>query len=107
MLSYGVRMDDLELSRRFAAIEEQLVRISQHLGVPCPAFPSTAFMQANQPPGAPFAAPTGGPPAMPAYQVEVMALLRAGNKLQAIKVFREATGAGLREAMDAVERLEQ
>lgn len=99
-------MDDVELSRRFAAIEEQLVRISQHLGVPCPAFPSTAFMQANQPAGSPMAAPSGGPP-VPAYQLEVMALMRAGNKLQAIKVFREATGAGLREAMDAVERLEQ
>lgn len=98
-------MDDVELSRRFAAIEEQLVRISQHLGVPCPAFPSTAFMQ-SAPTGTPMAAPTGGPP-MPAYQLEVIALMRAGKKIEAIKVFREATGAGLREAMDAVERLEQ
>lgn len=100
-------MDDVELSRRFAAIEEQLVRISQHLGVPCPAFPSTAFMQSAAPAGSPMAPPTGAPPTMPAYQLEVIALMRAGKKIEAIKVFREATGSGLREAMDAVERLEQ
>ena len=99
-------MDDIELSKRFAAIEEQLVRISQHLGVPCPAFPSTAFMQSAPPSTAPMAAPGGPPPSMPAYQVEVIALMRAGQKIEAIKVFREATGCGLREAMDAVERLE-
>lgn len=98
-------MDDVELSRRFAAIEEQLVRISQHLGVPCPSFPSTAFMQSAQPSGAPMAAPGGPPPSMPAYQLEVIALMRVGKKIEAIKVFREATGSGLREAMDAVERL--
>ncbi|MFF4356641.1 ribosomal protein L7/L12 [Streptomyces sp. NPDC001604] len=36
---------------------------------------------------------------------EVNALLRDGKKIQAIKVYREATGAGLKEAKDAVEKL--
>lgn len=36
---------------------------------------------------------------------EVNALVREGKKIQAIKVYREATGAGLREAKEAVERL--
>ncbi len=36
---------------------------------------------------------------------EVTALLRAGKKIQAIKVYRENTGADLKEARDAVERL--
>lgn len=36
---------------------------------------------------------------------EVNALLRAGKKIQAIKVYREATGAGLREAKEAVDKL--
>jgi hypothetical protein len=36
---------------------------------------------------------------------EVAALLRQGKKIQAIKVYRERTGADLREARDAVERL--
>ncbi|NUQ99530.1 MAG: hypothetical protein HOY79_24250 [Streptomyces sp.] len=36
---------------------------------------------------------------------EVNALLRDGKKIQAIKVYREATGAGLKEAKDAVDKL--
>lgn len=36
---------------------------------------------------------------------EVNALVREGKKIQAIKVYREATGAGLKEAKEAVERL--
>ena len=36
---------------------------------------------------------------------EVAGLARAGRKIEAIKAYREATGAGLREAKDAVDRL--
>ncbi|GAA2404176.1 hypothetical protein GCM10010378_54010 [Streptomyces viridochromogenes] len=36
---------------------------------------------------------------------EVAALLRADKKIQAIKVYREVTGAGLAEAKNAVERM--
>lgn len=36
---------------------------------------------------------------------DVIALLREGKKIQAIKAYRENTGAGLKEARDAVERL--
>jgi ribosomal protein L7/L12 len=36
---------------------------------------------------------------------EVAALLREGKKIQAIKTYRERTGADLKEARDAVERL--
>lgn len=36
---------------------------------------------------------------------EVAALVREGKKIQAIKVYREATGADLKEAKEAVERL--
>ncbi|WP_199836308.1 ribosomal protein L7/L12, partial [Streptomyces sp. NRRL F-4489] len=35
---------------------------------------------------------------------EVDDLLAKGKKIQAIKVYREATGAGLAEAKEAVER---
>jgi len=37
---------------------------------------------------------------------EIASLLRAGKKLNAIKVYREVTGASLAEAKDAVERLD-
>ncbi|WP_369234476.1 ribosomal protein L7/L12 [Streptomyces sp. R21] len=36
---------------------------------------------------------------------EIDALLRDGKKIQAIKAYREITGAGLKEAKDAVERM--
>lgn len=38
---------------------------------------------------------------------EVLNLARAGNKIQAIKLYREITNVGLAEAKDAVERLER
>lgn len=38
---------------------------------------------------------------------EVLALLRAGKKIAAIKVYRGLTGVGLAEAKDAVENLER
>ncbi|KUN99692.1 ribosomal protein L7/L12 [Streptomyces caeruleatus] len=36
---------------------------------------------------------------------EVLSLVRTDKKIQAIKVYREITGAGLKEAKDAVDRL--
>ncbi|MEU1406628.1 ribosomal protein L7/L12 [Streptomyces sp. NPDC005728] len=36
---------------------------------------------------------------------EVAALVREGKKIHAIKVYREATGADLKEAKEAVDRL--
>jgi ribosomal protein L7/L12 len=37
---------------------------------------------------------------------EIARFLAAGQKIQAIKVYREATGVGLKEAKDAVEAME-
>lgn len=37
---------------------------------------------------------------------EIKRLLRAGNKIEAIKIYRQRTEAGLKEAKEAVERLE-
>lgn len=39
------------------------------------------------------------------FEEEVRRLLDSGNKIQAIKVYREQTGLGLTEAKDAVEAL--
>lgn len=50
------------------------------------------------------------PPGAPAPRVEglsaVVAALDAGNKIEAIRLYREARKVGLREAKDAVERME-
>jgi large subunit ribosomal protein L7/L12 len=45
------------------------------------------------------------PRAEPAYLAEVRDLKARGKVINAIKVYREATGVGLREAKDAVERM--
>lgn len=55
----------------------------------------------------------GSPPARPAagagggggISAAVLALVRDGNKIGAIKQYREETGVGLKEAKDAVDRL--
>ena len=65
-------------SRRLAAIERKLDLVMAHLDIREPE------------------------PDAPAV---VMQELLAGRKLQAIKVYRAATGASLREAKDAVEAL--
>ena len=48
---------------------------------------------------------TGQPPGAADWMSEVHALVASGNKIQAIKVYRERTGLGLKEAKDAVEAL--
>ncbi len=50
------------------------------------------------------------PPAPPPDAVaagDIRALLAGGNKIAAIKAYRDATGAGLKEAKDAVEAMER
>ena len=49
--------------------------------------------------------PPAGEPADSSLEAEVLALLEQGRKIQAIKLYRERTGAGLKEAKDAVEAL--
>jgi ribosomal protein L7/L12 len=54
----------------------------------------------------PDAAPTlNGQPVATGAPPEVMQHVMAGNTLQAIKAYRQATGCGLAEAKAAVERL--
>lgn len=64
-------------ARRLNAIDRKLRAIMEHLGVPGPA------------------------PEL----VEVVSHLEQGNKIQAIKVYREKTGAGLAQAKSEVEAL--
>ncbi len=46
---------------------------------------------------------TGPPPA--SASPEIVALVRAGKPIQAIKVYRQMTGAGLKESKDAIDCL--
>jgi ribosomal protein L7/L12 len=80
------------INRRLALLEQQVRVLSEALDVPCPTFAS----------GVGDTAPTqleGGVPA------EVVSLARAGNAIAAIKLLRELSGAGLREAKAVVDSL--
>ena len=80
------------INRRLATLEQQVRLLSERIEVPCPTFAGDVGTTA---PGR----LDGGVPG------EVVALARAGNAIAAIKLYRELTGAGLREAKEVVEAL--
>ncbi len=82
--------DDPRIYRRLAQLEQQVRLLSERLDVPCPTFGGDVGRTAS-------GQLEGGVPS------EVVALARSGNKIAAIKLFRELTGAGLREAKDVVD----
>ncbi|KKC02144.1 ribosomal protein L7/L12 [Mycobacterium nebraskense] len=85
-------MEDPHIYRRLALLEQQVRLLSERLELPCPTFGGDAGATA---PGV-F---ENGVPA------EVVGLARSGNKIAAIKRYRELTGAGLREAKEVVDSL--
>jgi ribosomal protein L7/L12 len=83
-----------ELTARVTQLEAAVARLEARLEAPhAPAAGDGAVAPAS-------------PPSDPAWLVEVRSLLARGKKIQAIKVYREGTGAGLKEAKDAVEAME-
>ena len=53
----------------------------------------------------PAASPLGGPQVSPEVRSAVLATLRSGNKIAAIKIYRRATGTDLKRAKEAVETM--
>jgi len=51
------------------------------------------------------AAFSAGPPPPASSSPEIVALVRAGKPIQAIKAYRQLTGAGLKESKDAIDSL--
>ena len=47
------------------------------------------------------------PNANPINSPQILAALRSGNKIEAIKIYRELTDVGLAEAKDAIEKAER
>ncbi len=82
--------DDPRIYRRLAQLEQQVRLLSERLEVPCPTFVSDGTAPGQL---------IGGVPA------EVVSLARSGNAIAAIKLFREMTGAGLREAKNVIDSL--
>lgn len=75
-------MNSYDDAERIARLERQVAVLYRHLGLN---------------PDVEDASPSGLPPS-------VVIALRQGNKIEAIKLYREATGVGLKEAKEAIER---
>jgi large subunit ribosomal protein L7/L12 len=100
-----VDLDDVKariakLESAVASLQSQVVALSA--GAPgAPGAPVTAVD------GIPYGTPQPSLGALPAdggpWLAEVRALAASDQKIQAIKLYRERTGVGLKEAKDAVE----
>jgi len=79
-------------AERIDRLERQVQYLLRYVGVDpdAAAADTTAFGAGPVPPGA---------------SPEIVALVRSGKPIQAIKVYRQMTGAGLKEAKDAIDRL--
>ena len=78
-------IDASDVYERIRILEAKVEYLAQHLGIETAA-PAQAAMAAAIPP-------------------DVVALARAGDKIQAIKRYRELTNCDLREAKDVVESI--
>ena len=81
-------MDDEQILTRLADLERKIDWLYRNAGYP------PQFADSNGP------APEGG-----SASAAVLDLVRRGNKIGAIKRYREETGVGLKEAKDFVESL--
>jgi ribosomal protein L7/L12 len=91
---FGSSDDDLQ--RRVEDVERRVAALERALNFGYPARPTGEL---TEPSGSEMIAPQRDVPEM------VRRLAIQGNKIAAIKLLRDETGMGLREAKDAVERL--
>ncbi len=108
---------DLETAQRIERLEYLVEMLCRHQGLDAGQLPGRDSalppVVGDRPPagdavppgyGPPITAPAGahaGPQLPPIFYEYV----RTGKKIQAIKVFREVTGAGLEESKDFVDRI--
>jgi ribosomal protein L7/L12 len=87
--------DILNHGQRIAALERQVAELYKRLGQAEPEFGGGVTFASDQP----ASVAAGEDP-------RLITMIQAGQKIEAIKLYRELTGVGLAEAKDAVERLE-
>ena len=75
--------DIIALKNRINVLEDHLKFIYSHLNLEYPTSPD------------------------PLMSPQIQAALRSGNKIEAIKIYRELTGVGLAEAKQAIDHAEQ
>ncbi|WP_194909350.1 ribosomal protein L7/L12 [Catenulispora rubra] len=88
--------DHITVEMRLAAIEEKLDRVLAHLG-----------LDGDEGNAGSVGRGLSQPVPVAAYEAQLTTLVQAGKKIQAIKLYREATGAGLKDAKDAVDTYER
>ena len=84
--------DDPELSSRLARLEAKVNFLLARMGIN----PDDFDVQLRQ-----------GAILDPMLRGELLTLLRRNDKIQAIKLYRQRTGVGLKEAKDAMDALER
>jgi ribosomal protein L7/L12 len=96
----------LDLQNRVSRLEEQIARLTAALSAQAAAAAVPSHVEPMpMPMPTPAPAPTSVYMPMPGDDsfAEARALAAAGNKIHAIKVVREQSGMGLRQAKDLVE----
>ena len=99
-------------AERLASLERKVEQVMNHLDLAPPPIAAnpTPFRVTDplsaQPPLS-TQPPLGGVAVANSLSATVIDLVRRGKKIEAIKVYRDQTGVGLKEAKDAVERIER
>lgn len=88
--------DLLDHGRRIAALERKVAELYEHLGRAEPEFGGGGLTFASDQPASVSAS----------EDPRVLELIDTGKRIQAVKLYRELTGAGLKESADAVEAIE-
>jgi ribosomal protein L7/L12 len=85
---------------RLGRVERRLQELASFVGVAAEAVPPPSGPGSSASSASPSPSTVGHP------SQEVLDLVAAGQKIQAIKLYRTETGVGLKEAKDAVEAAE-
>jgi len=101
---------DFETEQRIARLEQQVALLHQHLGLTGQEefVPPASFLPPPHVPGEPQDSVPGQPQTTidPRLPPSFHIALQSGRTISAIKIYREVTGVGLKEAKDYVEALE-
>jgi ribosomal protein L7/L12 len=91
------------LEHRVGQLEAALAQLQQAVSVSLPPYgpPQTSSVSSAMP----MSPSLGVPAAQPDWMSQVRLLKSQGQEIQAIKLYRENTGVGLREAKDYVDGL--
>jgi hypothetical protein len=96
---------DLETAQRIERLEYVVGVLCRHLDLDPDALLGAPAAGGPVMDAVPAGYPAPARPGAPALPEEFYALVRKGKKIQAIKMYRELTGVGLKEAKDFVDRL--